>query len=52
MSNEDVAETIYKLYGLLTKIEDKKLKSDIEDQIIALCDKLKFNLVMDKAKKR
>jgi hypothetical protein len=50
MSNEDVAETIYKLYGLLTKIEDQKLKSDIEDQIIALCDQLKFSMVMDKAK--
>ena len=47
MSNEDVAETIYKLYGLLSKIQDKKLKSDIEDQIIALCDQLKFNMVMD-----
>ena len=52
MSNEDVAETIYKLYGLLSKIQDKKLKSDIEDQIIALCDQLKFNMVMDKARKK
>jgi hypothetical protein len=48
MSNEDVAETIYKLYGLLTKIEDQKLKSDIED----LCDQLKFSMVMDKAKNK
>ena len=50
MSNEECAETIYKLYGLLSKIEDQKLKSDIEDQIIALCDQLKFTMVMDKAK--
>ena len=50
MSNEDVAETIYKLMSLLSKIEDQKLKSDIEDQIIALCDQLKFSMVMDKAK--
>ena len=45
MSNEDVAETIYKLMSLLSKIEDQKLKSDIEDQIIALCDQLKFSMV-------
>ena len=50
MSNEDVAETIYKLMSLLSKIEDKKLKGDLEDQIIALCDQLKFNMVMDKLK--
>jgi len=52
MSNEDVAETIYKLMSLLSKIEDQKLKSDIEDQIIALCDQLKFSMVMDKTKKK
>jgi len=52
MSNEDVAETIYKLMSLLSKIEDQKLKSDIEDQIIALCDQLKFSKVMDKAKSK
>ena len=49
MSNEDVAETIYKLSGLLSKIEDQTLKSDIADQIIALCDQLTFIMVMDKA---
>ena len=52
MSNEDVAETIYKLMSLLSKIEDKKLKGDLEDQIIALCDQLKFNMVMDKVKNK
>ena len=52
MSNEDVAETIYKLMSLLSKIEDQKLKSDIEDQIIALCDQLKFSMVMDKAQNK
>ena len=52
MSNEDVAETIYKLMSLLSKIEDQKLKSDIEDQIIALCDQLKFSMVMVKAKSK
>ena len=51
MSNEDIAETIYKLIGLLSKIEDVKLKSDLEDQIIALCDKLKFTMILDKVKK-
>ncbi len=50
MSNEDVAETIYKLMSLLSKIEDKKLKGDLEDQIIALCDQLKFTMIMDKLK--
>ena len=52
MSNEDVAETIYKLMSLLSKIKDKKLKGDLEDQIIALCDQLKFNMVMDKVKNK
>ena len=50
MSNEEVAETIYKLMSLLSKIEDVKLKSDLEDQIIALCDKLKFTMILDKVK--
>ena len=50
MSNEEVAETIHNLMALLTKIEDKKLKSDLEDQIIALCDQLKFTMIMDKLK--
>jgi len=34
--------------ALLTKIEDKQLKADLEDQIIALCDQLKFTMIMDK----
>lgn len=50
MSNEEVAETIHNLMALLTKIEDKKLKSDLEDQIILLCDQLKFTMIMDKLK--
>ena len=48
MSNEEVAETIHNLMALLTKIEDRQLKSDLEDQIIALCDQLKFTMIMDK----
>tara|TARA_B100000497_G_C7621830_1_gene373601 strand:+ start:544 stop:708 length:165 start_codon:yes stop_codon:yes gene_type:complete len=48
MSNEECAETIHNLMALLTKIEDKQLKSDLEDQIIALCDQLKFTMIMDK----
>ena len=54
MSNEEAAETIHKLMSLLCKIEDKKLKSDLEDQIISLCDQLKFTMVMNKviAKKK
>tara|TARA_R110001592_G_scaffold324556_1_gene604205 strand:- start:229 stop:393 length:165 start_codon:yes stop_codon:yes gene_type:complete len=50
MSNEEVAETIHNLMALLTKIEDKQLKSDLEDQIISLCDQLKFTMIMDKLK--
>ena len=50
MSNEEVAETIHTLMALLTKIKDKKLKGDLEDQIIALCDQLKFTMIMDKMK--
>ena len=50
MSNEEVAETIHNLMALLTKIEDKQLKGDLEDQIIALCDQLKFTMIMDKMK--
>tara|TARA_R100000541_G_scaffold6748_1_gene14353 strand:- start:713 stop:886 length:174 start_codon:yes stop_codon:yes gene_type:complete len=52
MSNDDAVETIYKLYSLLSKIEDRKLKEDIEDQIINLCDQLKFSMVMDRVKKK
>ena len=52
MSNEEVAETIYNLMSLLCKIEDKKLKEDIEDQIINLCDQLKFSMVMDRVKEK
>jgi len=50
MSNEDVAETIHNLMALLSKIEDKKLKGKLEDQIIALCDQLKFTMILDKLK--
>ena len=46
----EVAETIHNLMALLTKIEDKQLKSDLEDQIISLCDQLKFTMIMDKLK--
>ena len=52
MSNDDAVETIYKLYGLLSKIDDRKLKEDIEDQIINLCDQLKFSMVMDRVKEK
>jgi len=52
MSNEEVAETIHKLMSLLCKIEDKKLKGDLEDQIIALCDQLKFTMIIDKVKEK
>ena len=50
MSNEEVAETIHKLMSLLCNIEDKKLKGDLEDQIIALCDQLKFTMIIDRVK--
>ena len=50
MSNEEVAETIHTLMALLTKIKDKKLKGELEDQIIALCDQLKFTMIMDRVK--
>jgi len=50
MSNEEVAETIHTLMSLLNKIEDRKLKDEIENQIIALCDKLKFTMIMDKVR--
>ena len=50
MSNEEVAETIHSLMSLLCKIEDKKLKGDLEDQIIALCDQLKFTMIIDRVK--
>ena len=50
MSNEEVAETIHRLMSLLCKIEDKKLKSDLEDQIIQLCDQLKFTMIIDRVK--
>ena len=49
MSNEEVAETIHRLMSLLCKIEDKKLKGDLEDQIIALCDQLKFTMIIYKS---
>ena len=52
MSNEEVAESIHSLMSLLSKIEDKKLKSDLEDQIIALCDQLKFTMIIDRIKER
>ena len=52
MSNEDVAETIHNLMALLSKIEDKKLKGKLEDQIIALCDQLKFTMIIDRIKDR
>lgn len=52
MSNEEVAETIHKLMSLLCKIEDKKLKGELEDQIIALCDQLKFTMIIDRVKEK
>ena len=52
MSNEEVAETIHKLMSLLSKIEDKKLKGELEDQIIALCDQLKFTMIIDRVKEK
>ena len=52
MSNEEVAETIHSLMSLLCKIEDKKLKSDLEDQIIQLCDQLKFTMIIDRVKEK
>ena len=52
MSNEEVAETIHKLMSLLCKIEDKKLKGDLEDQIIALCDQLKFTMIIDRVNEK
>ena len=52
MSNEDVAETIHNLMALLSKIEDKKLKGKLEDQIIALCDQLKFTMIIDRIKEK
>ena len=52
MSNEEVAETIHRLMSLLCKIEDKKLKGDLEDQIIALCDQLKFTMIIDRVKEK
>ena len=52
MSKDDVAETIHNLMALLSKIEDKKLKGKLEDQIIALCDQLKFTMIIDRVKER
>ena len=52
MSNEEVAETIHSLMSLLCKIDDKKLKSDLEDQIIQLCDQLKFTMIIDRVKEK
>ena len=52
MSNEEVAETIHSLMSLLCKIEDKKLKGDLEDQIISLCDQLKFTMIIDRVKEK
>ena len=52
MSNEEVAESIHSLMSLLSKIEDKKLKSDLEDQIISLCDQLKFTMIIDRVKEK
>jgi len=52
MSNEEVAETIHRLMSLLCKIEDKKLKGDLEDQIIALCYQLKFIMIIDRVKEK
>ena len=52
MSNEEVAESIHSLMSLLSKIEDKKLKSDLEYQIIALCDQLKYTMIIDRVKEK
>ena len=52
MSKNEVAETIHSLMSLLCKIDDKKLKGDLEDQIIALCDQLKFTMIIDKVKEK
>jgi hypothetical protein len=52
MSKDEVAETIHSLMSLLCKIDDKKLKSDLEDQIIQLCDQLKFTMIIDRVKEK
>ena len=48
--NEETAETIQELMHLLSKIEEKKLKEELEEKIIGLCDMLKYNLIMDRIK--
>jgi len=48
--NEETAETIQELMHLLSKIDDHKLKVDLEEKIIGLCDVLKYNLIMDRIK--
>ena len=48
--NEETAETIQELMHLLSKIDDHKLKLDLEEKIIGLCDVLKYNLIMDRIK--
>jgi HEPN domain-containing protein len=52
MSKDEVAETIHSLMSLLSKIEDKKLKGELEDQIIALCDQLKFTMIIDRVNEK
>ena len=48
--NEETAETIQELMHLLSKIDDKKLKVDLEEKVIGLCDMLKYNLIIDRVK--
>ena len=48
--NEETAETIQELMHLLSKIDEKKLKEELEEKIIGLCDMLKYNLIMDRIK--
>ena len=48
MSKDEVAETIHSLMSLLSKLDDKKLKGELENQIIRLCDQLKSTMIMDK----
>tara|TARA_B110000977_G_scaffold103700_1_gene135458 strand:- start:12256 stop:12429 length:174 start_codon:yes stop_codon:yes gene_type:complete len=52
MSKDEVAETIHSLMSLLSKIEDRKLKGELEDQIIALCDQLKFTMIIDRVNEK
>jgi len=52
MSKDEVAETIHSLMTLLGKLDDKKLKGELENQIIRLCDQLKSTMIIDRIKER